>query len=83
MSSYTRHPDSHTHGLADDCPRCAEHADDPFASLDPENLTKLYDRTVQWMNDDSLPRSDTELMAMRVVETTIYRIEKLQQIGVL
>ena len=83
MSAHTLHPDSHTHGLADDCPRCAEHADNPFASLDTENLRMLYNRTVQWMNDDAIARSDTELIAMRVVEITIYRIEKLRQIGVL
>jgi len=83
MSSHTLHPDSHTHGLADDCPRCAEHADDPFASLDANNLRMLYDRTLQWMDDAQVPRSQAELEAMRVVEITIYRIEKLQQIGVL
>ena len=83
MVAHARHPDSHEHGLADDCPRCAEHAANPFVGLDAENLTKLYDRTKQWMNDNAMPRSDTELAAMRLVGRTIEGIKKLQQIGVL
>mgnify|MGYP001610228943 CR=1 FL=1 len=61
------HPDSHSHGLADGCPRCAEHAED-LISLDDDNLTVLYRRTLAFERDDDIaavPRSDTEGRAMR------------------
>jgi hypothetical protein len=71
MAIHTPHPDSHTHGLADDCPRCAEHAVDPVRGLDDENLLNLVARTRAWMDDDwenGSPRSDNELKAMKVIE---------------
>jgi hypothetical protein len=66
---HTQHPDSHEHGLADGCPRCAEHAVDPVASLDDQNFDLLVGRTVLWMQDQEFPRSDTEKAAMRVIES--------------
>ena len=83
-SSHTKHPDSHDHGLADGCPRCAEHAADPFSSLDDKNLLSLVERTSLWMRDegDSFPRSDTERDAMRKVEFVLARVRTLQRIGV-
>lgn len=41
MTMHSPHPDTHTHGLADDCPRCAEHADNPVLSLDQSNLARI------------------------------------------
>lgn len=41
LTVHTPHPDSHSHGLADSCPRCQEHAAHPAASLDRENLLRL------------------------------------------
>ncbi|HSE44886.1 MAG TPA: hypothetical protein VLA89_06115 [Gemmatimonadales bacterium] len=46
MSAHTYHPDSHENGLADDCPRCEEHAENPILSLDNENLHELVRRVV-------------------------------------
>ncbi len=43
MSAHTFHPDPHEHGLADDCPRCAEQAADPVNGLDERNLTRLLE----------------------------------------
>ena len=85
MSVHTMHPDSHEHGLADDCPRCAEHAEDPFAFLDDRNLTLLAERTVLWMQDvgDSLPRSVVEQVAMRQVEHVLVRARRLRELGVI
>ena len=73
MTSHTKHPDSHTHGLADDCPRCTEHAEHPFESLDDGNLRELIGRTELWMRDAGgiVPRSINELKAMRIVETAL------------
>ncbi len=65
MTSHGPHPSTHMYGLADGCPRCAEHAEHPFESLDSENLRALISR----LNLDSPPRSENEARAMRVLET--------------
>lgn len=41
MTMHSLHPDTHTHGLADDCPRCVEHAEHPIQSLDQANLRRI------------------------------------------
>lgn len=41
MASHGPHPDSHTHGLADGCPRCQEHAEHPERGLDRDNIRRL------------------------------------------
>jgi hypothetical protein len=41
MTTHSFHEDSHTHGLADDCERCQEHAEHPETSLDRANLERL------------------------------------------
>ena len=61
MHSY--HPDSHTHGLADDCERCDQHAAHPWWGLDARNLAALRDRIGQGL----APRSDNEAKAMRAL----------------
>ena len=71
MTMHSRHPDSHTHGLADDCERCAEHAAHPFESLDDVNLATLVERTRLWMQDEEFPRSENEKKAMRVIEQAL------------
>lgn len=43
MTMHSFHPDTHEHGLADDCPRCAEHAAHPIQSLDHENLRRIME----------------------------------------
>ena len=62
--SHTIHEDSHTHGLADGCPRCKEHASHPLNSLDDTNLKNLIQRVVE----NEKPRSDNEEQAMNNVE---------------
>lgn len=60
MTQHTFHPDSHREGLADGCPRCAEHAADPLAGLDREMVERLHERIVMgWPG-----RSDNERLAM-------------------
>ena len=54
------HPDTHTHGLADNCPRCAEHAQHPTLSLDQVNLAMLRSRIEQGLE----ARSENEARAM-------------------
>lgn len=41
MTIHSPHPDTHAHGLQDDCPRCQEHAEDPISSLDAGNLRRI------------------------------------------
>jgi hypothetical protein len=79
---HSLHPDSHEHGLADDCPRCAEHAEHPFESLDDENLVALATRTVAWMRDEEYPRSETETTAMRYMERSVREARALLRLGV-
>jgi len=69
MSVHTFHPDTHEHGLVDGCPRCAEHAEHPFESLDSRNLQALIAR----VEDEADARSDNEARAMRVIEATMRR----------
>lgn len=47
MTSHTHRPMTHTHGLQDDCPRCAQHAEHPTASLDDENLRRVITLAVR------------------------------------
>ena len=46
MTIHSIHPDTHEHGLADDCPRCAELAERPIQSLDRENLARIMNLAV-------------------------------------
>ena len=81
MSTHTRHPDTHAHGLADDCPRCNEHADHPFESLDDGNLRALVRRTRLWMENAAYARSENELRAMRIVEVALRQADRPRKAG--
>jgi hypothetical protein len=63
MPSHSVHEDTHTHGLADDCGRCAELASRPW-ELDDDNLRAFWNRmiVVEFATDSTRPRyrSDTE-----------------------
>ncbi len=63
VTSHAPHPDIHTDGLADRCPRCDQHAVDPFASLDQDVLRILAER----LRDGEPARSDNEGRAMDVL----------------
>lgn len=68
MTMHSIHPDTHTHGLADDCERCAEHAADPLRGLDDENLTRLIHAAV----DRSIPPlTYTDAVASASILTTL------------
>jgi hypothetical protein len=84
MASHTHRPAIREHGLQDDCERCAEHAQHPFESLDDDNLLALIARTSAWMRDegDTLPRSDNEHAAMRLVEQAIMSARTMARLGV-
>lgn len=71
--THTPHPDVHQYGLADDCPRCAEHAEHPLDSLDRECQRDLLER----LNYDWQPRSETEALAMHNLERTMRESGKL------
>ena len=82
MSTHTQHVPIREGGLADDCPRCAEHAEHPFDSLDRDNLFALAERTKAWMRDDEFPRSEVECVAMRKVEAAIRQARQMRAAGV-
>lgn len=76
MSSHTYHPDTHEFGLADGCPRCAEHAERPLDSLDSANLAALVER----VRNEEEPRSANEAIAMRRVGAALAHADKLRKL---
>jgi hypothetical protein len=60
MSLHTLHPDAHEYGLADGCPRCAEHALQPLG-LDIGMLSELRQRVSKGLR----ARSQNETIAMQ------------------
>ena len=78
---HSPHPNTHDNGLADDCERCAEHAEHPFLSLDDDNLRALIERTQAWMRDEEFSRSENELMAMRVVERALIHARIIERLA--
>ena len=83
MTAHGVHPPIGKNGLADGCPRCAEHAVDPFYGLDDANFGMLLTRTLGWMRDDqdSFPRSDTEHVAMSFMEGAVVQARRLKRAG--
>lgn len=77
MSVHIPHLDSHEFGLADDCPRCAEHAQHPFEGLDSRNLAALAQR----IEGDKEPRSKNERTAMHLIRGVMDRTVALKQVG--
>lgn len=63
MATHTLHPDVHQYGLADDCPRCDQHAEHPLVSLDEQNITMLKLRIIEGWT----PRSKNEARAMEKI----------------
>jgi hypothetical protein len=63
VSVHTPHPPIETAGLHDGCPRCDEHARDPFATLDESTLRHLGLR----IHQGRPARSDNEARAMAVL----------------
>lgn len=76
MTAHTPHPDTHEYGLADGCPRCAEHAEHPFESLDAANLAVLVHRLAVGLG----PRSENEARAMRALDDHRRHDERLRQV---
>lgn len=74
--SHRIHEDIQTHGLADDCERCAQHAENPTRDLDPENLRTLVEMAV---DRGIRPRSDTEERAVANVLTTMERFGRIAE----
>ena len=76
MTTHSYHPDTHENGLADNCERCLEHAQEPFDNLDDENLTNLIIRVQR----DDLPRSSNEMTAMNRVSDALRLSDRLLKI---
>lgn len=83
MATHSLHPPVHTHGLADDCQRCAQIAERPFEALDEPNLLALVERTRRWMADETenaLARSKNEQKAMSHVEHALTCMRILERV---
>ncbi len=77
MSSHTQHGSIHEEGLADNCPRCDEHAARPFDGLDDGNMENLIAMVV----NDLPSRSDNERLAMYKVEGAMRLARALRRNG--
>jgi len=77
MASHAYHEDTHEFGLADDCPRCAEHAAHPV-TLDDQNLAALWLRMldVEFGPDDASYRSTTEAKAGKYLYDVAVLLER-------
>lgn len=80
MTIHTIHPDSHTHGLADDCPRCAEHAVDPVLTLDDGNLARIVRLAVN-LDRHSTYLTHTDLVASTVVLNILERVGHVSRVA--
>ena len=76
MSIHTFHPDTHEFGLADNCPRCEEHANHPLAGLDDSNLRELLRR----IEERLLNRSINEGIAMAQLRDVLVQVERLDEV---
>lgn len=75
--SHSAHPDVHTHGLADGCTACEEHASQPTHNLDEWMLRDLLSRAL----DRTIPsRSTTEAVAVANVLNILERVGRLAQV---
>lgn len=78
---HTNHADVHEVGLQDDCPDCAESAEEPWRHLDQEMLSQLIRRNYHYRfvgdYEQYMPRSDTEAIAMRNITTTMERMGQM------
>lgn len=77
MTAHAPHGSIREEGLADDCPRCAEHAERPFDGLDDSNLETLIAMVVS----DEPPRSDSERLAMYKVQGAMNLARALRRNG--
>jgi len=79
--SHAPHPDIHDHGLADDCPRCAEIAGNPVRDLDGRALCGLLERTLanrfggggSPFGEQVGARSEAEAVAMAMLMSALER----------
>jgi hypothetical protein len=78
VTAHIAHPDTHEHGLADGCPRCAEHAAHPFLELDARNLQQLAERCDQRLE----PRGELEAIAMAQMQNALTQARYLHRCGV-
>lgn len=70
MTVHTLHADTHTHGLADDCPRCEEIGEEPFYNMDESSLRHLW---MRWAAGEPA-RSYAEQIAYRELENLFSRL---------
>jgi len=81
MPSHSVHEDTHTHGLNDDCDRCAQLASRPW-ELDDDNLRTAWNRmlAVEFADPEKMSyRSDNEArLGKRLYEMAVL----LERLGV-
>lgn len=78
MTVHSVHPNTYECGLADDCPRCTEHAENPIASLDQPNLKRIMALALH-PDRFSVALTETDLVAAAKVLTTLERAGALRR----
>lgn len=76
MSTHIAHDVISATGLHDYCPRCEEHADDPFSSLDDSVIASLVRRVL----NGGPARSENEATAMGHVRAALSHEETLRRL---
>jgi hypothetical protein len=77
MTAHIFHDDTHTHGLADNCPRCEELAINFPYGWDDINMSNLVHNTRKWRAGEFLPRSANERKAMDAVDRHLRIMERV------
>lgn len=72
MASHAYHPDTHDHGLADECERCAELARQPL-DLDNENFKAAWARMLSQSFNTGQPRLPARSGNEAKLLDTLYR----------
>jgi hypothetical protein len=65
--------------LHDGCPRCQEHANEPFAGLDKDNLAALAKRAMSDDDDVVWATSELDVIAIREIQSVIHKSKKLEK----
>lgn len=69
--------------LADDCPRCEEHARDPFKALDDSHLGRLVVMDREFLRNPIRPATTNDWIAMTKIREVINMYERAQKCAAL
>lgn len=81
MSMHTRHEGMPENAvLADNCPRCEEHARDPFAALDDSHLARLLEKIDKVKVDGIVNESTNDWIAINHILDVRNKADRLNRV---